>query len=112
MNLTPSSKSSFLAGVGFWVLLWLAVLKLDEIAGCLRLRRWLSTDRCLAWVDQHKTLALLGTETANFAVHGISNPLGVTFALGGTVTNVIVICFLIPARTRIRSLLSRRSLTR
>lgn len=61
MSFTPSSKSSFIAGVGFWVLLWLAVLKLDEIAACLRLRRWLSTDRCLAWVDQHKALALLST---------------------------------------------------
>jgi hypothetical protein len=112
MNITPSAKSSFAAGVGFWVLLWLAILKLDEIAGCLRLRRWLSTDKCLAWVDQHKALALLGTECCNYGIHGVSNPLGVTFAMGGTVTNVIVICFLIPARTRIRSLLSRRSLTR
>jgi hypothetical protein len=42
MNFTPSTKGSFIAGVGFWVLLWLAVLKLDEIAGCLRLRRWLT----------------------------------------------------------------------
>jgi hypothetical protein len=110
MNLTPSAKGSFLAGVGFWVLLWLAVLKLDEVAGCLRLRRWLNTERCLAWVNEHKALALLGTECANYSVHGISNPLGVTFAMGGTFVNVIVICFLVPARERIRSLLSRRSL--
>jgi hypothetical protein len=112
MNLTPSSKSSFVAGIGFWTLLWLAVAKLDEIASCLRLRRWLSTEKCLAWISQHKSLTLLGTECANFSVHGISNPLGVTFALGGTLVNAIVICLLVPARTRIRSLLSRRSLTR
>jgi hypothetical protein len=112
MNITPSAKSSFVAGIGFWVLLWLAILKLDEIAACLRLRRWLNTERCLNWVNQHKALALLGSECCNYSVHGISNPLGVTFALGGTLTNLIVICFLVLARTRIRSLLSRRSLTR
>ena len=33
MTFTPSAKGSFVAGIGFWVLLWLAVLKLDEIAG-------------------------------------------------------------------------------
>jgi hypothetical protein len=109
MNFTPSTKGSFMAGVGFWALLWLTVAKLDEIAGCLRLRRWLSTDKCLNWISQHKALALLGTECANYSVHGISNPLGVTFAMGGTLVNVIVICFLAPARTRIRLLLSRRS---
>ncbi len=112
MNLTPSSKSSFLAGFCFWGLVWLAITELDEIAGCLRLRRWLGTERCLDWVNQHKALTLLGSECVNYGIYGVSNPLGVTFAMGGTLCNAIVVCLLIPARARIRSLLSRRSLTR
>lgn len=98
MVITPSARGSFLAGVGFWALLWLAVLKLDEIAQCLHLRRWLSTDKCLAWVNKHRALSLLGTECANYSVHGISNPLGVTFAIGGSAVNFLVICVLLPAR--------------
>ena len=108
MIVTPSSRGSFLAGVAFWSLVWLSVTKLDEIAACLRLRRWLSTERCLAWVDQHRALTLLGTECSNYATHGISNVLGVTFALGGTLVNVVVICLLIPLRARTRALLARR----
>lgn len=110
MVLTPSTKGSFLAGIGFWTLLWLAVAKLDEIAACFRLRRWLSTDKCLAWVNRHKALTLLGTECGNYGTHGIANPLGVTFALGGTLVNAIVICVLVPLRSRVRALLSRSSL--
>ncbi len=32
MNLTPSQKGSFLAGVGLWVLIWASVWKADDIA--------------------------------------------------------------------------------
>lgn len=69
-------------------------------------------ERCLDWVNQHKALTLLGSEACNYGIHGVSNPLGVTFAMGGTLANALVVLLLIPARTRIRSLLSKRSLTR
>jgi hypothetical protein len=32
MNLTPSTKGSFIAGVGLWCLIWAALFKADEIA--------------------------------------------------------------------------------
>jgi len=32
VNLTPSQKGSFLAGVGLWVLIWASVWKADDIA--------------------------------------------------------------------------------
>ena len=32
MNLTPSMKGSFFAGIGLWLLLWAALFKADDIA--------------------------------------------------------------------------------
>ena len=111
MNLTPSMKGSFIAGIGLWLLLWAALFKADQIAELGGIQRWVNSERCFRWIREHKSTSLIGTEAVNYAHTGL-DPLGVTFALGGTLTNLIVICFLVPARTRIRSLLSRRSLTR
>ena len=83
MVLTPSAKGAFLAGIGFWTLLWLGVAKLDEIAECLHLRKFLGTEKCLAWINRHRALSLLGTEAMNYGSHGIQ-PLGVSFAIGGS----------------------------
>jgi hypothetical protein len=43
--------------------------------------------------------ALIGTELCNYAHTGL-DPLGVTFALGGTITNVLVIYVLLPMLER------------
>jgi hypothetical protein len=96
MNLTPSTKGSFLAGIGLWCLIWLSLFKADEIAEAGGLQRWVSSDRCLRWIRQHKSTSLLGTELFNYGTHGISDPLGVTFALGGTLVNVLMIYLLLP----------------
>jgi hypothetical protein len=100
MNLTPSSKGSFFAGVGLWCMFWAALFKVDEMAAACRFQRWVSLDRCLWWIRKHKSASLLGTELFNYGTHGISDPLGVTFALGGTVVNVLMIYVLLPMRER------------
>ncbi len=83
MTLTPSTKGSFIAGVGLWCLIWAALFKADEIAAAGGLQRWVSSEQCLRWIRNHKSTSLLGTELFNYGTHGISDPLGVTFALGG-----------------------------
>jgi hypothetical protein len=101
VNLTPSSKSSFLAGIGLWCLIWLSLFKADEIAKAGGFHRWISSERCLRWIRQHKSSALLGTELCNYAHTGL-DPLGVTFAIGGTLTNVLVIYLLLPILNRVK----------
>jgi len=100
MNVTPSSRSSFLAGIGIWCLMWAALFKVDDIAAVGGLKRWLNLERCLTWIRKHKSTSLLGTELFNYATHGISDPLAVTFALGGTLTNFFVIYVLLPLREK------------
>ena len=101
-NLTPSSKSAFLAGIGLWVLLWASLFKSDEIAEAAGIERWFSSERCLNWVRQHKSTTLLGTELFNYGTHGITDPLGVTFAIAGTLVNLLVIFVLLPVRALLK----------
>jgi len=102
MNLTPSSKGSFAAGCGLWLLFWAALFKVDEIAAACRCQRFVSLDRSLSWIRRHKSASLLSTELFNYGTHGISDPLGVTFALGGTLVNVLMIYVLLPMREKAR----------
>ena len=99
MTLTPSSKGSFIAGIGLWCLIWAALFKADEIAELGGLQRWVSSDRCLRWISKHKSTSLIGTELVNDTHTGL-DPLGVTFALGGTLTNLFVIYVLLPMLER------------
>lgn len=107
MQVTPSMRGSFLAGIGLWVLVWAMLFKGDEIAKAGSFERWVSSDRCLRWIRNHKSTCLIGTELCNYAHTGL-DPLGVTFALGGTLTNVLVIYFLLPMLDRARR--SRKAL--
>jgi hypothetical protein len=95
VNLTPSQKGSFLAGVGLWVLIWASLWKADDIAGAMRIQRWFDSGRCLRWIGQHKSTSLLGTELVNYGTHGL-DPLGVSFSLGGTLVNVLFIFLILP----------------
>ena len=95
MNLTPTQKCSFLAGVGLWVLIWASVWKADDIAQAMRIERWFNSTRCIRWIGRHKSTTLLGTELVNYGTHGL-DPLGVSFSLGGTLVNVLVIYLLLP----------------
>ena len=76
MNLTPSQKGSFLAGMGLWVLIWCSVWKADDIAQAMRIQQWINSGRCLRWIGRHKSTSLLGTELVNYGSHGL-DPLGV-----------------------------------
>ena len=95
MNVTPTARGSFLAGMGFWILVWAALFKGDEVAELLRMRRWLSSRRCLSWITQHKSASLITTELVNYGSHGI-DPLGVSFALGGSIVNALMIYLFLP----------------
>ena len=102
MNVTPSSRSSFLAGIGLWVLVWALLFKGDEIFKAGGIQRWVSSDRYLRWIRNHKSTSLMGTELCNYAHTGL-DPLGVSFALGGTLTNVLVIYVLLPLLGRAKA---------
>ena len=96
MNLTPSQKGSFLAGIGLWVLIWCSIWKADDITRALRIQRFVNSGRFIRWVSQHKSTSLLGTEVINYGSHGL-DPLGVSFSLGGTLVNVLFIYLLLPS---------------
>lgn len=98
MTVTPSTRGSFLAGAAMWCLLWLVLLKVDEIAEGCGARDFVSAERFLRWIRQHKGTSLLCAELFNFGTHGISDPVSVTFALGGTLVNVLMIYGYLPFR--------------
>ena len=105
MTFTPTTKGSFLAGIGLWLMLWLGLFKMDEIVQDTHLRRFVSSQGCVRWISQHRSTTLLGTELINYGTHGISNPDGVVFAIGGTIVNALMIFCLLP----LRSFLKRKS---
>ena len=55
VNLTPSQKDSFLAGIGLWVLIWAPIWKADDIAQAMRIQQWFNSSRCIRWIGQHKS---------------------------------------------------------
>jgi len=87
---TPSATSSVVAGVGFWALVWSLFMKSDRATQFFGLKThiWPSI---FSFVNKEPVLALSITELINYSVHGISNPLSVMFALGGTMCNIVVI---------------------
>jgi len=105
MTLTPTTKGAFLAGLGFWGLLWAALFKLDDVVEGTMLQRRVSTERCLQWISRRRSTTLLGTELCNYSVHGISQIDGVVFAMAGTVVNALMVLCVLP----IRALLKRRT---
>ena len=96
MLLTPSMIGALLAGICLWLLFWAALHKIEEIP---YVRDCLSTNQCLDWIQQRPGLTLLLTEATNYLVHGISSPIGVGFAMGGTVINILFIYGYIPSRS-------------
>lgn len=98
VELTPSSKSAFIAGASLSVIAWISMFKLDELAKLFRVNRWIRKQVILEWIDENKSLALLLTEFINFGVHGVTNSESVTFAVGSTVTNALMIFVFLPLR--------------
>jgi hypothetical protein len=96
MLLTPSTIGAPLAGICLWTLFWASLHKIEEIPG---VRDALSSNRCLERIEQHTGLTLLLTEATNYLVHGVSSPVGVGFAMGGTIANLLVVYGYIPSRS-------------
>jgi len=101
MVFTPSATSSFSAGAVFWGMVWASVAKLDELARFMGFKHAKPRQKVLGWVNSHKVVTLLGTESFNYAVHGISSTLGVTFALGGTLVNLLFVSVVTPIWCRL-----------
>jgi len=96
MLLTPSMIGALLAGICLWLLFWGALHKVEEIP---YVRDFLSTNQCLDWILQRPGLTLLLTEATNYLVPGISSPIGVGFAMGGTLVNLLIVYAYIPSRS-------------
>ena len=107
MIFTPSSTSSFSAGAVFWGLIWTTLGKLNELVRFLGFRKANPREALLRWINSHKVVTITMTEAVNYSVHGISSPLGVTFALGGTLVNVFMVTFIVPIWCRLFKLENR-----
>jgi hypothetical protein len=95
MLLTPTMIGAVLAGICLWTLFWAALHKIEEIP---YVRDILTTNDCLDWIQQRPGLTILLTEAANYLAHGISSPIGVGFAMGGTIVNMLAVYGYIPSR--------------
>ncbi len=102
MTLTPTTKGAFLAGIALWIMLWLGLFKLDEIVEETVWKRWISSEDCVRWISRHRGTTLLGTELVNYGTHGITQPDGVVFAVGGTIVNLLMILGVLPLRAALR----------
>ena len=96
---TPSSRGAFGAGIGLWLLAWAALFKADDLANLCGFQQWFSREKCFHWIRGHKSTSLIVTECINYAHTGM-DPLGVTFALGGTVVNALMIYIVLPILDR------------
>lgn len=93
MMLTPTAQSSAIAGFALWLVGWMTFFKIDHLPF---IGRFVNKERCIDWIMANKVLTLLITEIFNFGVHGISNATSVTFALGGTAFNSLMIFMFLP----------------
>jgi len=101
LTVTPSQKGAFFAGVGLWLLMWALLFKFDELAAAAHMQRWINSARSVRWIRSHKSSSLLGTEIVNYGTHGL-DPLGVSFSLGGTLVNVLMIYVLLPLKDKLQ----------
>ena len=107
MTFTPSATSSFSAGAVFWGMVWATLGKLNELVHFLGFKKTNPREAALRWINAHKVVTITMTEAVNYSVHGISSPLGVTFALGGTLVNVFMVTFIVPIWCRLFKLENR-----
>jgi hypothetical protein len=91
----PTMIGAVLAGICLWTLFWAALHKIEEIP---YVRDILTTNDCLDWIQQRPGLTILLTEATNYFAHGMSSPIGVGFAMGGTIVNMLVVYGYIPSR--------------
>jgi hypothetical protein len=109
MFFTPTDKGSLFAGIGLWSLGWATVYKLETIP---IINRFFKREKLFQWIGNNKGTTLLITEFVNAAVHGISNPTGVIFMLGGTFINIFMVMIGIPMSLRRNAAKRREDLLR
>lgn len=93
LSLTPTAQSSAIAGFALWLVGWMTFFHADQLPF---IGRFVNQEKITGWILQNKVLALLCTEIFNFGVHGVSQATAVTFALGGTAFNTLMIFVLLP----------------
>jgi hypothetical protein len=98
MLLTPSNTGNVAAGVGVGIFAWGAFLKADKIPWIQKLLTTKRKDATLKWIDKNKGISLLGLETVNFSIHGVTEANSVFFALGNTLLNVLMLWIYLPFR--------------
>ena len=104
MTFTPSATSSFSACAVFWGMIWATLGKLNELVHSVGFKKSNPRQAVLRWINAHKVATITLTEAVNYSVHGISSPLGVTFALGGTLVNALMVTFIVPIWCRLSNL--------
>src|ERR1039458_3302439 len=104
MTFTPSATSSFSAGAVFWGMVWATLGKLNELVHFVGFKKSHPRQTVPRWINTHKVVSITLTEGVNYSVHGISSPLGVTFALGGTLVNIFMVTFIVPIWCRLSNL--------
>lgn len=105
MTLTPTAQSSAIAGFALWLVGWMTFFKMEHLPF---VGRFTNQEKVTDWITSNKVLTLLMTEIFNFGTHGISNPASVTFALGGTAFNTLMIFVFLPFRQFTKRRRSRR----
>lgn len=87
---TPTASSTAIAGASLWALVWTMVGHIDTVIAPFGFRNKFLSRRIRRWVNRNKGLTICITEIVNLSHAGL-NPLGTTFAIGGTVFNLIYI---------------------
>jgi uncharacterized membrane protein YkvI len=104
MIITPSATGSFSAGAVFWGMICATLGKLNELVHFVGFKKSNPRQTVLRWINAHKVVTITLTEAVNYSVHGISSPLGVVFALGGTMVNAFMVTFIVPIWCRLSNL--------
>jgi hypothetical protein len=85
-------------------MIWATLGKLNELVHSVGFKKSNPRQAVLRWINAHKVATITLTEAVNYSVHGISSPLGVTFALGGTLVNALMVTFIVPIWCRLSNL--------
>ena len=81
---TPTASRTAIAGASLWALVWTMVGHIDTVIAPFGFRNKFLSRRIRRWVNRNKGLTICITEIVNLSHAGL-NPLGTTFAIGGTV---------------------------
>lgn len=95
-SLTPTAMSASVAGFGFYALVWSIAAHLDSVTALVGFKNRGYARRVRNWINRNRSLTLCITEVINFSIHGITNPAAVTFAIGGTMCNILYVMLINP----------------